>query len=278
MLGNRRNALWCGLFLILTVPSSLRAEEGPVVETRTLRAVGTVRPLCKSTLGSVVSGRVDSVFVDVGDVVQKKQPLMQLEQKFFSIAVAEAQAVLRSAHLEYEDAMRDFERMKKLFEKPSGQSPSISQKRFEDAKMRYEQAAVSVQKAQEAAHRAQTNLDESTIYAPYDGVITTRLVHPGDPINAAPVTKVLEMMSIENLYVEFSVPQLHMARLKSGTPVVYSIEGIASCIPATISRIYPDIEEKTRSIKCRVAIKNKDHAIHPGALVHIEIPLNGGGE
>jgi membrane fusion protein (multidrug efflux system) len=274
MLANiRKNAL-CMLFASLSLFSAVSAKDSEVIEQHTISAVGTLYPLYKSTLGSVVSGRVDEIFVEVGDGVTKGQPLLTLDRSLFVIAVAEAQAAVSSAKVEVEDAGRNYDRMKKLFEKPEGRAPSISQKRFEDAKTRHEQAEVGVQKAEEMLKRAQTNLNESTIKAPYDGVITKRFVHPGEPVNATPVTKLLEMLSIDDLYVEFSVPQLHMSHLQVGTPVLLDIEGsFCENIPATINRIYPDIDERTRSIKCRAVMKNVDRKFHPGALVRVVLPL-----
>jgi membrane fusion protein (multidrug efflux system) len=268
-----KNAL-CVLLTVLTLSLVAQAEEAEAVEQHTISTVGTIYPLYKSTLGSVVSGRIDEVLVEVGDSVARGQPLLILDKSFFIIAVAEAQAAVGSAQVELEDADRNYERMKKLFEKPEGQAPSISQKRFEDAQTRYQQAVVGIQRAEEAFKRAQENINETTIKAPYDGVITKRLVHPGEPVNVMPVTKLIEMLSIDDLYVEFSIPQLHMSHLMVGTPVLLDIEG-ASCdkVQAMINRIYPDIDEKTRSIKCRSVIKNSERKFHPGALVRVAIEL-----
>jgi membrane fusion protein (multidrug efflux system) len=262
------------LLAVFTLPLVAQVEESKVIEQHAISTVGTVYPLHKSTLGSVVSGRVDEVFVEVGDNVTRGQPLLTLDKSFFVIAVAEARAAVGSAQVELEDADRNYERMKKLFEKPEGQAPSISQKRFEDAQTRYQQAVVGLQKAEETLKRAQTNINETTIKAPYDGVITKRFVHPGEPVNVTPVTKLIEMLSIDDLYVEFSIPQLHMSHLMVGTPVVLDIEG-ASCdkVQTTINRIYPDIDEKTRSMKCRSIIKNSERKFHPGALVRVVIEL-----
>ena len=269
MLG--KNILW---LLLALAPIVGQAEESTTIVPHTLSAVGTVYPLYKSTLGTVVSGKVDKIFVEVGDSVKQGQALLTLDQSFFVIAVAEGEAAVSSAKVELDDAARNFERMKKLFEKPEGQAPTISQKRFEDAQTRYLQAQVALQKAEESLKRAKTNLNESTVRAPYDGVITKRLVHPGEPVNATPITKLLEMLFIDEVYVEFSVPQLHMSHLQVGLPVLLEIEGaLHEKVEATISRIYPDIDEKTRSVKCRSVIANSSRKFCPGALVRVGIKL-----
>lgn len=248
-------------------------EEGNVEARQSFSAIGTLMPQYKSMLGSVVSGRVDAVFVDVGDFVTKGQPLLALDQTFFEIAVSEAQTAVGAATIERDDALRNLDRMKKLFEKPEGQTPSISQKRFEDAQTRYEQAQTGQRRAEEALKKAKKNLEEATIRAPYDGVVTKRLACPGEPINATPVTKLLEIMSLDELYVEFSIPQVHMAFVKRGIPVLLGIEGtLCHDVEAKIDCIFPDIDEKTRSVKCRATIKNPERTLHPGALVHVVIP------
>jgi membrane fusion protein (multidrug efflux system) len=259
---------------LVTVVSLFHLPLG-AVEYRSISTVGTICPEHKSCLGSVVSGRVDEVLVDVGDRVTKGQELLKLDTTFFSIALKEAEDALVSAQVERVDAERNFERMKKLFAKPEGQTPSISQKRFEDAGTRYEQSLVSQRRAEENLQRAKANLKEATIRAPYNGVVTKRLVHPGEAVNAAPVTKVLEMESIDTLYVEFSVPQVQMAKLQVGSHVELQIEGTTQgTYSAAIDLICPDVDEKTRSIKCRTFLNNADRLFHPGSLVRITIPLS----
>ena len=244
------------------------------VEHRSMSTVGTIYPQYKTALGSIVSGRVEEVLVDVGDPIKKGQELIRLDPTFFTIAVNEAEEAVASAKVELEDAQRNFERMKKLFEKPAGQTPSISQKRFEDAKTRFDQAVVNELRSEENLKRARNNLKEATIRAPYDGVVTRRLVHPGEPVNATPVTKLLEIISVDRLYVEFSLPQIELSRLQVGSPILLDIEGAShGKLTATIDLISPDIDDKSRSMKCRTYLDNRNSLFHPGSLVRVTVPM-----
>ena len=259
------------LLLVLVLSSLCRAEG---IEQQHLYTIGTVCARQKTTLGSVLSGRVDEVLVDVGDVVEKGQPLLRLDTKLLSIALAEAGACLQSAKVDFADALRNYERMKNLFEKPSGPSPVISQKRLEDAEVRCSQARTALTRADEAHKRAKQQLVEATISAPYAGVITKRYVHPGEPVTAAPVIKLIEMVSVEAPYVEFSIPQMQGTHVRVGTVVSVRIEGKADAdLAAPVELMYPDVDEKTRSTKCRAALPAGEFS--PGALVRVVIPLNG---
>ena len=254
--------------------TSAYGSEG--VEHQHLYTIGTVCARHKSTLGSVVSGRVEEVLVEVGDKVEKGQALLRLDPRFFTIALAEAEASVQSAKVELEDATRNYERMKKLFEKPSGPSPVISQKRLEDSEARYNQARAGLARAEEMCKRAQQQLNEATVVAPYSGVITKRYVHPGEPVNATPVTKLLEMVSIDAPYVEFSVPQVQGADVRVGTVVTVRVEGKQNQeLTAPIELMCPDVDEKTRSTKCRASLPSGK--LQPGALVRVVVSLKEDG-
>jgi RND family efflux transporter MFP subunit len=261
--------------IVLALPfSSMYGTEG--VEHQHLYTIGTVCARQKSTLGSVVSGRVEEVLVEVGDRVEKGQPLLRLDPRFFTIALAEAEASVQSAKVELEDAMRNYERMKKLFERPSGPSPVISQKRLEDSETRCNQARAGLARAEEVGRRAKQQLNEASIVAPYSGIITKRYVHPGEPVTATPVTKLLEIVSIDAPYVEFSVPQVQGANVGVGTVVTMRIEGKQDHeLTAPIELMYPDVDEKTRSTKCRASLPSGE--LRPGALVRIVVSLKGEG-
>ena len=92
------------IFGIALALSSLCRSEG--VEHQHLYTIGTVCARHKSSLGSVVSGRVDEVLVDVGDLVKKGQALLRLDTKLLFIALAEAEASLQSTKVEFADALR----------------------------------------------------------------------------------------------------------------------------------------------------------------------------
>ncbi len=258
------------LLCSLLVCGSLFSES---VEHSTFSTIGTVCPKFKTTLSSVVSGRVEVVLVDVGDVVKKGQPLCRLETTLFDIGVAESTIALESARVEVEDAARNYERMKKLFEKPQGESPSISQKRYEDTRLKWELAQIVYKRAEQNRNRAIQNLKDATIKAPYDGVITRRFVHPGESVTVQPSTHLLEMVSCEGSYVEFSIPQLYRSAVAIGSKLSLEVEGgHENSVEGAIALISPDVDEKTRSIKCRGHTEFLAQ-FQPGSLLRVHVTI-----
>lgn len=264
---------WKPLLFCLLPLSSMIADSSSAIPHTTISAIGTILPRYKSTLGSTISGRVLEVMVDVGTYVKKDQPLLKLDPLFFLIDIALEEATLKAAQVELEDAKLNFQRMNKLWNKPEGQSPSISRKKFEDAQLRYDKETAAVLQATENLKKSRETLNESIIKAPYDGVITKRLVHPGESIE--PSTALLEIEAIDTVYVEFSVPQAMISSLHVGTPITIEAEGLFSeKKSAIINLIWPYLDEKTRSIKCRSILDNRTQELHPGALVRVQISLS----
>jgi membrane fusion protein (multidrug efflux system) len=259
---------------LLAVCSFLTAE-GKLVEQHSVSAIGTLYPKHKTILSSIVSGRVEDVCVDVGDYVSEDQILVTLDPTFFSIALTQAQAAVDAAKIERLDAKRNVERMKKLWEKPEGEAPSIPKKRFEDAEIRYSQSLIQLRKAKAELKKALENLNETKIRSPYQGVITKRFVHPGESITSTPVTDLLEIAYIDTLYVEFSIPQSLRSKIHVKDRIDISLEGEEiTNTTAYIERVFPNVDEKTRTVRCRAVIDNQEHRLHIGALVKVKVTFD----
>lgn len=240
-------------------------------------AVGSFRARQATRLGVQVSGRVQQVLVDVGDLVKAGQELLKLDPEFFQIEVTQRKAELDLARVNLKEAELNQNRMTSLFEKPAGETPSISRKLFDDAQTQYQGASARVRGAEGALQFAQKRLDESTVRAPFNAVVTKRMVDPGEPVNSAPITYVLEVQEVEQLDLEFSLPQDMLDRVRKGTALTYDVEGVPNGKGrATISIIYPSLDEATRSFRCRATIHNTDLKLKPGMLAQVNV-LEGQG-
>lgn len=279
-------------------------------------AVGSFRARQTTMLGSQVSGRVQDVLVDVGDAVRSGQELVKLDPTFFAIEVeqreADAQAAevklaggsetLKAIEAEVQvaqtavaEAELEHTRMKNLWEKPPGETPSIPKQRYDAARFAFEQAQARLKAAQsrvaeqaaklreheagvkqagEALRYARERLDETIIRAPYDAIVARRLVDPGEPVTATPVTHLLEVQEVGTLYLEYSLPQEMLASVKPGTPLTFDAEGVTEDgdeTQATISVVYPTLDESTRSFRCRSIVTNPQLTFRPGMLARAEV-------
>lgn len=237
-------------------------------------SIGTLHPYHTSKLSSRATGRVKEVLVDMGDIVTQGQTLLTLESLLYEIDVAHAEAELKTATIEYDNAERNFQRMEKLWNKPEGINPSISKKRFEDAQVTFELAKAHVVQAQQALKKTQALLNETSIKAPYDGTISHRWVHPGEFITADSSQKLLEIETTGKLYVEFSMPQTLLSHIHVGTKLLIHIDAYnKEQLTTQIDSISPHIDEKTRSVSCRATINNVHKLLPSGALVTVQVDI-----
>ncbi len=301
-------------------PAEQRAGRWVAVErrsvTQTTSAVGSFRARQTTLLGSQVAGRVADVLADIGDIVRTGQELVRLDPTFFAIEVEQREAdaeaarvklaggreTLKSLEAEVQvtrtalaEAELEFTRMKNLWEKPSGETPSISKQRYDAARFAHEQAqarvdaaqsrvaeqdaklrehAAGVKQAEEALRYANERLDEATIRAPYDAIVARRMVDPGEPVTATPVTHLLEVREVGTLYLEYALPQELLSTVKPGTPVTFDAEGVTEDdaeAQTTISVVYPTLDEATRSFRCRSVVANPKLTFRPGMLASVEV-------
>ncbi len=270
-----------------TSEGNASAAEGKWVEVRreTLRrftpAVGTLRARQTTSVSSQVAGRVESVLVDVGDVVKKGQVLVRLDQTFIRLEVeqlkaglAAARAAVVAAQIDVQETDRERKRKTELF-----QRDSAAPKEKDDAVAYYDRALAGqdakkalLQQTERQLQYAEERLRETSIVAPYDAVVTKRLVDPGEPVAVVPATRLLEIQEVAVLYLEFSLPQELLGVVKEKTPIAYEVEGLADFKgTGTVATVFPAIDEMTRSFRCRVVVENPDLKLRPGLLARVRV-------
>lgn len=236
-------------------------------------AIGSFLPRKNTQLGSQVSGRVEKVFVEVGDHIKTGQELVRLDPTFFEIEFTQRKAELQGAKVAMADAELNFNRMKNLWEKPSSSGPpSISRKLYDDARLKLEATTAQFNQAQEGVRYTEQRLRETIIRAPYDAVVSKRMVDPGQPVTATPATFLLEIQEVKTLNLDFSLPQNMLAQIKVGTPFEFEVEGIENGKgTGKIAIVFPAVDEATRSFHCRAYIDNPNMKYHPGLLAQIRV-------
>ncbi len=268
-----------------TTTISAETERVLVVRRGSLRVytptIGSIRARQTTRLGPQVSGRVKEVLVDVGHYVTKGQVLVRLDPAFFEIdiqqreaAVKSAKGALAAAEADLVFRQRELDRQKDLHDRGAG-----STKEYDDARTAFDRALASrdeqrgkLAEAEQRLRYAKQSLAETEILAPYDGVITARLVDVGEPAPTMPPTQVLEIQEVNTLYLEFSLPQETRERVKEGTPLEFEVEGVPGGVGiATVDTVFPAIDAATRSFRCRAVISNTTRRYQPGMLAKVRV-------
>lgn len=105
------------------------------------------------------------------------------------------------------------------------------------SRVRLAEAEVAVSRAQ--LERAEADVEDLTVSAPFDGMIIVRAAEPGQVVNAG--TTLLTMVDMKGLYLRGFVPEGHIGHVKVGQPAeVYLDSAPDTAIPAEVMRVDPE--------------------------------------
>lgn len=246
----------------------VRARRGDIALY--IPTVGNLKPRQVSNIGTQVSGRVEAVLVDVGDVVRKDQELIRIDPSLFEIEAAQRKAEVEAAKVDLADAELALKRMQDLWDSSSGSA--VPRQGLDVARARRDSAAAHVQQAEQGLRFTQKRLEETVVHAPYAGVISKRLVDPGEAVTSIPVTHLLEIQDVETLELHFSLPQDSMFRVRAGTPVIFQVAGLPNGRGAgEVDVVFPSNDEATRAFVSRVYVDNHDFRFRPGVLAQVGV-------
>jgi RND family efflux transporter MFP subunit len=188
--------------------------------------VGTVRPKLQAVIESKVSGRIETLAVVPGQQVKTGDLLAQLDAR-------EIQAKLDQARAVHEQAARELERARKLFDQKI-----TSQAEFDAVDARERVSAG-------AATEAETALGYAKIVAPFDGVVTRKLADVGDL--AAPGKPIVEMEDPAVLRFEAGVPEALIGDIHLGDKLPVRVSSLTSDLQGTVAEVAPVADAASRT-------------------------------
>lgn len=121
-----------------------------------------------------VSGVLDNVAVQAGQVVKKGELLASLDPALFKAGVAEARADMDRLGEESVDAKRDLDRVQELYSRTVASTTEL-----DAAKLRFARASAGLAASQARVERARRLLADSELRAPFDVLILSRQAEPG---------------------------------------------------------------------------------------------------
>ena len=281
------------IVLSLTLPAVLAAQAPETVKVvarpveRPTPVPGELRPYQSADLHARVSSFVREVLVDRGSAVSKGELLVLLDAPELLAQLAESESRLRA--LEAQKAQAEakrlaaestYERLKAASATPgvvAGHELLLAQKeadaaqalvRAQDGAILAAQASVRVFKEMEAFLR---------VTAPFDGVITERLVHPGALVGPAG-KPLVTIEDIGALRLVAAVPESAVAGLQAGVKVSFNVPAHAGAsFTGTVARIPRSLDPKTRTMPVELDVPNPRGLLAPGMYAEIRWPARRPG-
>ena len=233
----------------------------PVVRkdlSRTIRTVGLVayEESKQYSINSKIDGWVERLYAsETGQFVKKGSPLLEI----YSPALVSAQ----------EEFLLARNNKHSLAQSPF---PSIA-----DGASRLLEASRRRLKLWDISDRQIARLEKTgevsknlTLYAPYDGIVTMKMVMEGQFIKSG--MELLTLADISKVWVLADIYEYEMPWVKVGQKAKILLPYVGSePVESKVSYIYPFVEPKTRTVKARFDLNNSDFALKPDMYVNVRL-------
>ncbi len=269
----------------------------PILWPKLVKSQGTLIADEVTTVGAKVSGRIVEVPVDLGDIACQDDVLVQLDPKEFQLLAEQADAQLlqarsavglkpgdptdglnpdnappvRETRAVWDEAKKAVDRIRQLSNRDAismadldlaESAERVASARFSSAQngVREKIALIAVQSAlRDLAHQ---RLSETTVRAPFQGAIESRLVARGTYVQAG--QPLMSIAKTTVLRFRGSVPERFAQQLRIGQQIELTFDLSDQVRTVTISRISPSLDQVNRSLVFEASVDNQDGTLRSG--------------
>lgn len=235
---------------------------------------GKLEALETANIVSRVTGKVGTIYVDMGSEVKVGDTLLTLEANDLAASVDQAQAnvaaarsSLETARIDYDVQRQNFERYKVLVEQGALARADFDNKYalpFAKAKeLAMNGAAAQVRQAEASLQLALANYQNSIIICPISGVIAAKNVNVGELAN--PEVTLFSIVNLDKVFVMTSIGEEKINQIAVGGQVPVKIASVSE-IPfnGTVTNIAQASGSTSKTYLVKVLIDNQDHHLKPG--------------
>lgn len=270
---------------------------------RTVTATGLLRADEAATLSVKIAGRLRNLAVDIGSVVKRGDVIAQVEPRDYELRLQQAAAALSQARatvgltLDGTDDTFDPEKTSAVKEAKAvlneatrnrdrvlqlSRDGVLSQSEFDTVEAahtvalnRYEAAGEEARTRQAvlAQRRAEFDLakqqlTDTSLRAPFDGVIQSRLANLGEFLAAG--SPVARLVKTDPLRLRLEVPERDAAAIRLSQRVRLTVEGDTNVHSGALTRVSPAIDDQTRMLLVEADVRN-DGTLRPGLFARAQI-------
>ena len=212
-----------------------------------VKAVGSLRAVRGVDVTAEIAGLVSEVLFAPGEEVKAGRALVQLNADADIAQLRVLQAAAELAQVVYERDRKQF----------AIQAVSQAVLDADAADLKGKLAQVAQQEA---------IVKKKTIRAPFAGRLGIRTVYPGQYAN--PGDKIVTLQSLDEIYIDFFLPQQELARISLRQAVQAGTDTYPGRVfSGWITTINPRVETDTRNVQVEATLANPGHKLLPGMFV-----------
>ena len=226
----------------------------------TVRGIGTLRAAETVEIKPEIDGLIHAIHFEEGGRVQKEQLLFSIDDTKPAHQLAARQAALAVAQARLADAQREYDRVRRLIERNAANRDEYSKSEAD-----YRAAVAEVDRLEAEKELAQAQLEDTLLRAPFDGVISERLVDVGDYAQAG--DHLATLYQVSQMEITFTLPERFMGRVHSGQAVMITVSAYPDQpFAGQVYFVSPQVDERTRDFLVKATVKSPEGLLKPGAF------------
>lgn len=234
-----------------------------------ITATGTLNPLTTIGVGSQVQGTVSNINADFNSGVKKGDPLLEIDPGPLKIELKRAEASMKKAEADFGIASSLYKANKELYEKRL-----IPKEEFDDSQSKYSAALAAFDQSKVALEIAKTNLDNTVVRSPIDGIVLSRSINAGESVT--PGGKALFVISndLTEMKIDTKVSEADIGKLVPDQKAYFKVDAYpGETFEGTVSQVRnePIITNNVVTYNVVVETGNEDRKLKPGMTAEVKI-------
>jgi len=256
--------------------------------SRTIELPGEIDPFLSVGVHARVPGYVERVLVDRGSPVKEGELLATLSAPEMAARIAEAESKVQAAEAERVQADAQLAAVQSTLDglKRAAETPgAVAGNELVQAQKQVDAAQALVRSRQQASRAAQAAVDAQRdlerylkITAPFEGVVTERLVHPGALVGPGADAVLMTIQQVSRLRLVVPVPEEDVSGMVRGASVPFRVPAWPErTFSGTVARMAHALDPKNRTMAVELDVTNRDGALAPGMYPAVRWPVRRAG-
>jgi RND family efflux transporter MFP subunit len=248
--------------------------------TRYLEATGYAAAINTTNLVARVQGFLQEINYKDGELVKQGATLFVIEPEPYKLKLEQAQAAEAGAQATLKQAEAEYERQVELASRQVATKVAL-----DNATANKDSALARLKQAQVDTKQAAINLGYTQVKAPFDGIVTARLVSLGELVGANGPTQLATIVQTNPIYVNFSINEQEVLNIRADMrrlgitqeelkqfPIEVGLQTDAGYpYRGTLDYVAPAIDRATGTLAVRAILQNESGVLVPGNFVRVRV-------
>lgn len=244
--------------VLVALAESLRFEDR-------IEATGELRAPNAAAVAAQVGGQITKLIRDEGAAAAANDVVIEIDPERRDLEARNARAILAQADAQASEAERDLSRIEMLHKEGVAADAKL-----DSVRTQLRLARSSRDAAQAQLGMAERGARDSSVRAPFAGLIARRYVSEGEFVQ--PGQKLFDLVALDPIEVEFTLPERDSSRVVLGQPVAVRVAPFPNDVfQAEVSVIAPTIDPMTRTLRVKARMANTDGKLRPGLFARADL-------